>query len=54
MADIANYTDDANLYACQKNFFDVQRKLKSESTILFSEFIIVILLTTDDSLQINV
>ena len=32
MADVANYADDATVYACQKNFFDVQRKMESEST----------------------
>ena len=54
MADVANYADDATVYACQKYFFDVQRKIESESTIFFSEFIIIMLLTTDDCLQINV
>ena len=35
---IANYTNDATLYACEKYLYDVQRKLESESLILFEWF----------------
>ena len=34
---VANYADDTTLYACEKKS-DVQRKLESESLILFEWF----------------
>ena len=37
-SNIANYADDTTLYACEKNLHDVQRKLESESLILFEWF----------------
>ena len=60
---LANYADDTTLYACEKKY-DVQRKLESESLILFEWFHdnylkansgkSDIMLTTDDKLKINV
>ena len=37
-SDIANYADGTTLYVCQKNLFDMQRKLQSKSTKLFQWF----------------
>ena len=37
-SNVANYGDHATLYACEKNLHDVQRKLESESWILFEWF----------------
>ena len=37
-SNVANYTNDTTLYACEKNLYDVQRKLESESLILFEWF----------------
>ena len=63
-SNVANDADDTTLYACEKNLYDVQRKLESESLMLFewfhdnylkansgkSHFV----LTTDNKLKINV
>ena len=35
---VANYGDHTILYVCEKNLSDVQRKLESESLILFEWF----------------
>ena len=35
---VANYGDHTILYVCEKKLFDVQRKLESESLILFEWF----------------
>ena len=59
---VANYADDTVLYACEKYLFDVQRKLESESIILFKQFrdnylkanSSKFILTTDNKLKINV
>ena len=61
---VANYADDATLCGCEKNLFDVQRKLESESFILFKWFHdnylkansgkSHVILTTDNKLKINV
>ena len=61
---VANYVDDTTLYACEKKLYDVQRKLESESLILFEWFhdncLKVnsgkshIMLTTDNKQKINV
>ena len=58
------YRDDTTLYACEKNLYDVQRKLESESLILFERFHdnylkansgkSHVLLTTDNKLKFNV
>ena len=37
-SNVANYADDTILYACEKKLHDVQRKLESESLILFEWF----------------
>ena len=37
-SNVANYADDTTLYACEKKLYDVQRKLKCESLILFEWF----------------
>ena len=37
-SNVANYADDTILYAGEKNLPDVQRKLESESLILFDWF----------------
>ena len=37
-SNVVNYADDATLYACEKNLHDLQRKLESESLILFEWF----------------
>ena len=34
-SNVANYMVDTTLYACEQKLFDVQRKLESESLILF-------------------
>ena len=34
-SNVTNYADDITLYPCEKNLYDVQRKLESESLILF-------------------
>ena len=63
-SNVANYTNDTTLYACEKNLYDVQRKLESESLILF-EWLYVnyfraysgkshVMLTTDNELKIYV
>ena len=58
------YRDDTTLYACEKNLYDVQRKLESESLILFEWFHdnylkanngkSHVILTADNKLKINV
>ena len=63
-SNIANYADDTTLYACEKNLHDVQRKLESESLILFEWFHdnylkansgkSHVMLTTDNKLKTNV
>ena len=63
-SNVANYADDSTLRACEKNLFDVQRKLESESLILFKWFHdnylkadsgkSHVILTTDNKLKINV
>ena len=63
-SNIANYADDTTLYACEKNLHDVQRKLESESLILFEWFQdnylkansaeSQVMLTRDKKLKINV
>ena len=60
----ANYADDTTLHACEKKLYDVQRKLESESLILFEWFhdnyLKVnsgkshVMLTTDKKQKINV
>ena len=37
-SNVANYADDTTLYACEKNLPGVERKLESESLILFNWF----------------
>ena len=37
-SNVENDADDTTLYACGKNLHDVQRKLESESLILFEWF----------------
>ena len=37
-SNVTNYADDTSLHACEKNLYDVQRKLESESLILFEWF----------------
>ena len=37
-SNVTNYADDTTQYACEKNVHDVQRKLESESLILFEWF----------------
>ena len=37
-SNVASYADDTILYACGKKLYDVQRKLESESLILFEWF----------------
>ena len=37
-SNVTNYADDTTLYACEKNLYDAQRKLESESLILFEWF----------------
>ena len=62
---VAYYADDTTLRACEKELSDVQRKLESESLILFEWFRgdsylkansgkSHIMLTTDNKLKINV
>ena len=63
-SNIASYADDTSLYTCEKNLFDVQRKLQSESLILFKWFRdnylkatsskSHVMLTTDNKLKINI
>ena len=63
-SNVANYTDDTTLYACEKKLYDVQRKLESESLILFEWFHdnylkansgkSHVMLTTDNKQKINV
>ena len=63
-SNVENYADDMAPYACEKNLHDVQRKLESESLILFERFHdnylkansgkSHVLLTTDNKLKINV
>ena len=63
-SNVANYTNDTTLYACEKNLYDVQRKLESESLILFEWFYdnyfkacsgkSHVMLTTDNKLKIYV
>ena len=62
-SNVANCVDDTTLYACEKNLYDVQRKLASESLILFEWFHdnylkanseAHVMLTTDNKLKINV
>ena len=61
---VANYADVTALYVGEKNLCDVQRKLESQSLILFEWFhdncLITnsvkshVMLTTDNKLKINV
>ena len=37
-SNVANYTDNTTLYACKRTFYVKQRKLESESSILFEWF----------------
>ena len=37
-SNVANYADDTTLNACEKNLYDVKRKLEYESLILFEWF----------------
>ena len=37
-SNVTNYTGDTTLYACEKNLYGAQRKLESESLILFEWF----------------
>ena len=37
-SNVANYVDDTTLFACEKHLYAVQRKLESESLILFELF----------------
>ena len=37
-SNVENDADDTTLYVCGKNYHDVQRKLESESLILFEWF----------------
>ena len=63
-SNVANYADDTTLYAREKNLFDLQRKLESESLILFKWFRnnylktntskSHLMLATDNKLKINV
>ena len=63
-SNVANYADDTTLYVCDKKLSDVQRKLESESLILFerlrdnylkpSSCKSHIILTTDNKLKVNV
>ena len=63
-SNVENYADDMAPYACEKNLHDVQRKLESESLILFEWFHdnylkansgkSHVMLTTDNKLKINV
>ena len=63
-SNVANYTDNTTLYACEKTFYDKQRKLESESSILFEWFYdnylkansgkSYVMLKTDNKLKINV
>ena len=56
--------DDTTLYACEKKLYDVQRKLESESLILFELFYdnylkansgkSHVMLTADNKLKFNV
>ena len=60
----ANYANDTNLHACEKKFYDVQRKLESQSWIPFDWFNdnylkansgkSHVMLATDNKLKINV
>ena len=61
-SDVANYADDTMLYACENKLY-VQRKLQSESLILFGWFHdnylkgnrnTYVILTTVNKLKINV
>ena len=63
-SNVANYADDTTLYTCEKKLYDVQRKLESESLILFEWFHdnylkansgkSHVMLTTDNKLKTNV
>ena len=63
-SNVANCVDDTSLYACEKKLYDAQRKLASESLILFEWFHdnylkansgkSYVMLTTDNKLKINV
>ena len=63
-SNVANYADDTTLNACEKKLYDVQRKLESESLILFEWFPdnylkadsgkSHVMLTTDNKQKINV
>ena len=63
-SNVANYSDDMTLYACEKNLHDMHRKLESESLRLFERFHdnylkansgkSHVLLTTDNKLKFNV
>ena len=63
-SNVANCVDDTTLYACEKNLYDVQRKLASESLILFEWFHdnylkansgkSHVMLTTDNKLKVDV
>ena len=61
---LENYARNMTLYACEKKLYEVQRKLQSESLILFERFHdnylkansdkSYIMLTTNNKLKINV
>ena len=63
-SNVANYADDTALYVGEKKLYDVQRKLDSESLILFEWFHdnylkansgkSHVMLTTNNKLKINV
>ena len=63
-SNVANYADDTTLYAYEKNLHDVQRKLDTESLILFEWFHCNylkanigkshVMLTTHNKLKINI
>ena len=63
-SNVENDADDTTLYVCGKNYHDVQRKLESESLILFEWFHdnyfqansgnSYVMLTTDNKLKIKV
>ena len=46
-SNVANYADDATLYACEKKIYDVQRKLESESYLSGS------MITTSELIVVN-
>ena len=61
-SNVANCVDDTTLYACEKKLYDAQRKLASESLILFEWFHdnylkanseAHVMLTTDNKLNVK-